>query len=106
MVAAMRRRAATMPIRWCLVWARGERVGAVGLLAFDGGEAGRLQEVDVFPRFRGHGCGRWLLGAIEADTAASGCRLLVVGADRDDWPLGWYGRNGYVEVAAVRRQPA
>ena len=106
MVEAMRRRAATLPIRWFFVWAGGERVGAVGLLTLEGSVAGRLQDVDVFPRFRGRGLGRLLLRAIEAEAAAVGCRLLVVGADRDDWPRGWYERSGYREVAMVRRQPA
>jgi GNAT superfamily N-acetyltransferase len=106
MVDAMRRRTATLPIRWFFVWAGGERVGAVGLLTLDGGVAGRLQDVDVFPRSRGRGLGRLLLRAIEAEAAAAGRRLLVVGADHDDWTRGWYERNGYREVAAVRRQPA
>jgi ribosomal protein S18 acetylase RimI-like enzyme len=106
MVEAMRRRAATLPLRWSFVWAGGERVGAVGLLTFDGGTAGRLQDVDVFPRYRGRGFGRLLLRAIEADAAASGCRCIVVGADSDGWTRGWYEREGYRAVAAVRRPPA
>jgi ribosomal protein S18 acetylase RimI-like enzyme len=105
MVEAMRRRAAMLPIRWFFVWAGGERVGAVGLLTLEGGVAGRLQDVDVFPRFRGRGLGRLLLRAIEAEAAAAGCRLLVVGADHDDWPSRWYERNGYRAVAVVRRKP-
>jgi ribosomal protein S18 acetylase RimI-like enzyme len=104
MVEAMRRRAATLPIRWFFVWAGGERVGAVGLMTLE--EAGRLQDVDVFPRFRGRGLGRLLLRAIEAEATAAGCRLLVVGADHDDWPRRWYERNGYRAVAAVGRKPA
>jgi ribosomal protein S18 acetylase RimI-like enzyme len=106
MVEGMRRRAAALPLRWSFVWAGGERVGAVGLLTFDGGAAGRLQDVDVFPRFRGRGFGRLLLRAIEAEAAALGCRSLVVGADHDGWPLGWYERNGYRAVARVFRRPA
>lgn len=33
--------------------------------------------------------------------AREGVTLVVVGADEDDWPLNWYRRHGFHDVARV-----
>jgi GNAT superfamily N-acetyltransferase len=80
-----------------------EPVGAVGLYEFvhDGRLHIRLQDVDVFPRFRAQGHGNRLLGAVHALARRRGATTVLVGADVDDWPLQWYLRKGFVPVASV-----
>lgn len=57
----------------------------------------------MFPRWRGLGHGNRLLRAIEALAMRTGISDLIVGADEDDWPLGWYQRRGYVTVDRVAK---
>jgi GNAT superfamily N-acetyltransferase len=106
MVNQMRARSRAIPIAWYFFHIESNLVGAVGLLQlqFEQLRAGRLQDVDVFPRFRGLGYGNRLLAAIETLAATSGNTHLVIGADQDDWPLRWYLRNGYEEVTTVAKQ--
>jgi GNAT superfamily N-acetyltransferase len=61
----------------------------------------RLQEVDVFPAWRGRGLGRALLEGIRQELCATGVRWLLIGADEDDWPLSWYRRLGFRDLARV-----
>jgi len=61
----------------------------------------RLQEVDVFPSWRGQGYGDALLAAMLEVLAREGSRTVVVGADEDDWPLNWYRRRGFHDSARV-----
>ncbi|TFV53898.1 GNAT family N-acetyltransferase [Geodermatophilus sp. DF01-2] len=89
---------------WLAAGPDGDLVGAVGafLLPADAGTA-RLQEVDVFPGHRGRGHGDALLEAVRRRLAADGVGRLLVGADEDDWPLGWYRGRGFRPVARVSR---
>lgn len=104
MVERMRLRAEQLPISWYFLRLKAQWPAAVGLLrfTFQGQALGRLQDVDVFPRFRGQGIGNQLLAAIEAHVAAHGLPYLFVGADEDDWPLAWYERHGYVRLGRVQ----
>jgi len=61
----------------------------------------RLQEVDVFPGWRGQGYGDGLLTAVLAMLNAEGVSTVVVGADEDDWPLSWYRRRGFRDTVRV-----
>lgn len=103
-VRRMRDAAAAHPIRWSFVVdAAGTEVGAVGrfALAHAGERFWRLQDVDVFPPFRGRGYGNALLRATSERAARDGVAALIVAADEDDWPLAWYLRCGFVRVATV-----
>jgi GNAT superfamily N-acetyltransferase len=61
----------------------------------------RLQEVDVFPEWRGVGYGDALLSAAIGLLNDEGCASVVVGADEDDWPLQWYRRRGFRDTIRV-----
>lgn len=61
----------------------------------------RLQEVDVFPEWRGIGYGDALLSAAIGLLNDEGCSTVVVGADEDDWPLHWYRRRGFRDAVRV-----
>jgi GNAT superfamily N-acetyltransferase len=61
----------------------------------------RLQEVDVFPSWRGFGYGDALLAAVIGLLNDEGCASVVVGADEDDWPLHWYRRRGFRDALRV-----
>jgi GNAT superfamily N-acetyltransferase len=74
-------------------------VGAVGYFLTPA--AARLQEVDVFPAWRAKGYGDALLAAVLRHLADRGVDTAIIGADEDDWPLGWYRRRGFVPVARV-----
>jgi GNAT superfamily N-acetyltransferase len=74
-------------------------VGAVGYFVTSAGA--RLQEVDIFPAWRGKGYGDALLAAVLQHLADRGIETAIIGADEDDWPLGWYRRRGFTPVARV-----
>lgn len=61
----------------------------------------RLQEVDVFPDWRGLGYGDALLSAAIGLLNDEGCAAVVVGADEDDWPVHWYRRRGFRDATRV-----
>jgi GNAT superfamily N-acetyltransferase len=61
----------------------------------------RLQEVDIFPDWRGLGYGDALLAAMISLLNDEGCASVVVGADEDDWPLQWYRRRGFRDALRV-----
>ncbi len=102
-VGHMRRSAARHPIRWHFYETEEVVVGAVGFFEYstEGSFYCRLQDVDVFPRFRRHGHGNGLLSASLAHAQALGARALTVCADEDDWPLHWYVRHQFVPLATV-----
>lgn len=76
-------------------------VGAIGRFRLPAHPCARLQEVEVFPPWRGQGYGNALLAAALDLLDAEGSRTAVVGADEDDWPLDWYRRCGFHDVARV-----
>lgn len=90
---------------WLATAGAGQIVG--GIAAFcpdqDGMSAARIQEVDVFPPHRGHGLGRALLEGVRLHLSSQGVRTLIIGADEDDWPLNWYRRLGFRDVARVEK---
>ncbi len=90
---------------WLATAPEGEIVGGIAAFRHPGAEgwAARLQEVDVFPVHRGKGLGSLLLEAVRARLNNEGARVLVVGADEDDWPLAWYRRLGFRDVARVSK---
>ena len=55
----------------------------------------------MFPPWRGRGYGDALLVAVFGLPAAEGSSTVVVGADVDDWPLGWYRKRGFREIARL-----
>jgi GNAT superfamily N-acetyltransferase len=90
------------PRLWLAAVPGDEVVGGIAAFPVTGGAA-RLQEVDVFPAHRGAGLGRPLLEALRRELHGCALRHLVVGADEDDWPLAWYRRLGFRQVARVAR---
>jgi len=110
LVRRTRRRAALLSMRLWLATepTHDDLVG--GIAAFrhpeSTGPAARLQEVDVFPTYRGQGHGAALLESARRLLVHEGVRTLVIGADEDDWPLGWYRRLGFREVVRVSKPAA
>ncbi|MGL4573865.1 MAG: GNAT family N-acetyltransferase [Burkholderiaceae bacterium] len=105
MVAHMRASAKLHPIRWYFLRTGGAEIGAIGRYIFEHASKRymRLQDVDVFPEYRGHGYGNLLLAAAQSLAVTQDSDFLIVGADEDDWPLAWYMRKGFVRVATVRK---
>ena len=79
-----------------------------GIAAFcpaqDGPPAARLQELDIFPAHRGQGHGTALSEGARSILSSEGVLPLVIGSDEDDWPLSWYRRLGFRDVARVTKQ--
>ncbi|MGY1703911.1 GNAT family N-acetyltransferase [Geodermatophilus sp. SYSU D00697] len=105
LVGRTRERTVRLGLRlWLAPGADGDLVGAIGALRLPSDvRTARLQEVDVFPGHRGAGSGDGLLEAVRRRLAGEGVATLVVAADEDDWPLGWYRRRGFRPVARVPR---
>lgn len=102
MVASMRQRSSSIKASFHLAHEGSRWVGAIGWFRLpDRHDVARLQEVDVFPEFRGLGYGHRLLEAARSTLRASGVQMLIVGADEDDWPLEWYRRKGFRPVVRV-----
>lgn len=82
-------------------------VGGIAAFRYPEGAspAARLQEVDVFPAYRGQGYGAELLEGLRQLLVHEGVSTLVVGADEDDWPLNWYRRLGFRDVMRVDKPP-
>lgn len=63
-----------------------------------------VRELDVHPDHGGRGLGRALIAAAVAAAPALGCTALSLTTFRDiPWNAPWYGRQGFVEVAAPDR---
>jgi predicted N-acetyltransferase YhbS len=105
MVHALRRRGRNLGLDVFLCIDDGQPVGAVGRLRLPQPYRAwaRLQEVDVFPGWRGRGYGDAVLAAILERLADEDAAMAVVAADEDDWPLHWYRRRGWRDVARVPR---
>ncbi|GLY15611.1 hypothetical protein Kisp01_26260 [Kineosporia sp. NBRC 101677] len=99
-VAVLRQRTAIL--RLAMYFGHTTEDGVVGSIGHFG-ESGwaRLQEVDIFPAWRGQGLGDALLAATLHQLHADGVNTVIVGADEDDWPLSWYRRRGFTDVARV-----
>ncbi len=59
----------------------------------------KLQRFAVLPEYRGKGCGRELLGAVEAEAAADGYARITM--DSAEKSAGFYGKYGYRRVSDV-----
>lgn len=90
-------------LRVFLAWEGQESIGGIGFFPVPGTPVARLQEVDIFPPWRGAGRGDALLEAVAAALRADGFSTAVIGADEDDWPLDWYRRRGFRDAARVAR---
>lgn len=103
MVSALRERVERSDLSLHLARDGDRVVGAIGWFHLPGPAQSwaRLQEVDVFPPWRGRGHGDALLAATGDALVAEAVTTVVVGADEDDWPLGWYRRRGFQDVARV-----
>jgi GNAT superfamily N-acetyltransferase len=110
LVQRTRRRTDLLGMRlWLAIHqAHDDLVGGIAAFRHPGptGPAARLQEVDVFPAYRGQGHGAALLESVRRLLVREGVRTLVIGADEDDWPLGWYRRLGFCEVVRVNKPVA
>lgn len=77
-------------------------VGGVGLVVFenaDSGRVGRLQDVDILPKFQGRGFGNELMSAVTREARHRfGCSSICLRADAADWPRHWYARLGFTAV--------
>ncbi|MBT0769427.1 GNAT family N-acetyltransferase [Kineosporia sp. J2-2] len=101
MVTTLRERTVHLGLTMLFARTTGDVVGAVGFFRLTDPAWARLQEVDVFPAWRGRGFGNALLSAVSAHLAGIGVGTSVVGADEDDWPLSWYRRRGFTVVTRV-----
>ncbi len=101
MVDALRARVNRLGLGLYLARDEDRLVGAVGQLRLLTRPWARLQEVDVFPAWRGQGYGDAVLAAMLGLLASEGSTMAVVGADEDDWPLSWYRRRAFRDVARV-----
>ncbi|MGH3096555.1 MAG: GNAT family N-acetyltransferase [Streptosporangiales bacterium] len=103
MVADLRERTGRLGLSLYLARDAGNLVGAVARLRLlePLEHWARLQEVDVFPSYRGQRYGNALLAAVLDLLADEGTTRVVVGADEDGWPLTWYRRRGFHDVARV-----
>ena len=90
---------------WLAIDDDGQIVGGVAAFRHrqDATLAARLQEVDVFPAHRGQGLGTALLEGARLHLSSQGVGVLIIGADEDDWPLAWYRRLGFRDVARVQK---
>ena len=64
------------------------------------GATAELDAVSTLAAYRGRGYGDALVAAAQRRAHEAGVDLLVLQADSDDWPRGWYARRGFVEVSA------
>lgn len=82
----------------------GEEVGAIARFSMPppNHHWARLQEVDIFPAWRGNGLGTSMLLAMIGLLFEEGSTMVAVGADEEDWPLKWYQRHGFRIVARVQ----
>lgn len=106
LVRLMRERLGPLGLRlWLATGDDGHVVGGIGAFRIDhaGTEAARLQDVDVFPEHRGRGLGTALMEAVRLHLHSQGVRVLIIGADEEDWPLSWYRRLDFRDVARVER---
>ncbi len=103
MVSDLRERTNSLGLRLYLARDGEQLVGAIArfILPAPHQNWARLQEVDVFPSWRGNGFGDAVLASMFAVLSAEGTTVAVVGADEDDWPLSWYRRRGFRDVARV-----
>jgi len=103
MVGELRDRGRRLGLRLYFAQDGQQVVGAMGSfrLPVPHQSCARLQEVDVFPGWRGQGYGDGLLTAVLAMLSAEGVSTVVVGADEDDWPLSWYRRRGFRDTVRV-----
>ncbi len=103
MVCDLRERAKSLGLRLYLARDGEHLVGAIArfLLPAPHQNWARLQEIDVFPSWRGNGFGDAVLASMFAILSAEGSAMVFVGADEDDWPLSWYRRRGFRDVARV-----
>ncbi|MEM8532595.1 MAG: GNAT family N-acetyltransferase [Chloroflexota bacterium] len=104
MIKIMHSRQTQLSIQWYFLQAE-ERLGGVGLLEFEyqGTRSGRLQDIDIFPSYQGLGLGNVLLKAVEGLAYRKNLTYLYLGADTNDWPLYWYQRHGYAELARIKK---
>jgi ribosomal protein S18 acetylase RimI-like enzyme len=77
-------------------FAGGEIAAFCTLLAGD--RIGEIDEVTTLARFRRHGLGTAVVEAALQTSLAEGNDLTFLVANADDWPRGWYGRMGFVEM--------
>ncbi len=104
MVDELRQRAKRVGMTLFFAVAGHDVVGAIGhfKVSVPHGDCVRLQEVDIFPQWRGRGYGTSMLLEMLHHVAIQGCITAVIGADEDDWPLDWYRRHDFFDVLRVR----
>lgn len=71
-------------------------LGHVDLIIRDG--IAEIEEISVISAARGQGVGDSLLLSSAEITGKYGNEHMVLIADKDDWPLQWYRRRGFVEL--------
>ncbi|MFC4947459.1 GNAT family N-acetyltransferase [Pseudonocardia sp. GCM10023141] len=84
-------------LRYLAVRAAGRPVASC-MLKIDGATAW-IDAVSTDPEHRGLGHGDALVDTARALAADAGCDLVALAADLADWPLQWYARRGFVQVA-------
>ena len=103
MVTELRDRAGRLEMTLFFACIDAERIGAICFFRLPAPwqSWARLQEVDVFPTWRGRGYGTAMLIEMLHHLHDAGCTVAAIGADEDDWPLDWYRRHGFTDVMRV-----
>lgn len=85
---------------WYLALANGVTIGEIGVVpfAFRNLRIGRLQDVDILPKYQGRGFGNQLLAAICEQAMTAKLDGLCLMAKANDWPKDWYARFGFIKV--------
>ena len=88
---------------WFLCDFKGQIVGQIGIIPFEYKEQkiGRLQDVDIIPKFQSMGYGKFLLNNIVSKAIDDGYDGLCLMAKSSDWPKGWYQDFGFCKVGAI-----
>lgn len=97
---------AKLPSHWFLARTESSpvHVGEIGIVivTVNNLRVGRLQDVDILPRFQNKGLGKRLIVAALHFATDAGLHAVCLKADTDDWPVKWYQRLGFEPVGEWR----
>jgi len=100
MIAGIKKVISNFEADWFFAVHAGEIVGEAGLVEFTikGKKVGRLQDIDILPKFQGRRLGNELLKSIFLEARKRGLTGLCLKADEDRWVKDWYVRRGFEHV--------
>lgn len=99
LVAARRRTAEALSVRYFAVHADGQVASCCELYSAEG--IGQIESVVTLERFRNRGFGAAVTMRALEESRAAGHDLTFLVADARDWPREWYGRLGFAEIGRI-----